>query len=283
MAEETGLIHELGEQVLRQVCAQGKVVAGKRAAARADCRQHLPPPAAPGRVRVPWWSHASRSPAFRLLEFELTESVLIEDNPHDLEKLHRSRSMGALLAIDDFGTKYSSFGYLKRLPVDRLKIDRSFVRDLPGDSSGVEIATAIIAMSRALNLEVVAEGVETREQAEMLRERGCHYLQGYYCGRPMPPEELRLALVGGGMRLLVRAEGSGIMKRNASASKSELDLLVSSDWGEVGRVNEAVAEFLAVLRPAAGDRFTVHNGRVRARGERDQVRVFRQGSDNRAR
>ena len=210
MAEETGLIHELGEQVIRQVCSQG--------------RQWLQEGLRPVRIAVNISPHQLRREEFvpmiesvvgesgfpfTLLEFELTESVLIEDNPRDLEKLHRLKENGALLAIDDFGTKYSSFSYLKRLPVDRLKIDRSFVQDLPGNSSGTEIASAIIAMSRALNLEVVAEGVETREQADFLRERGCHYLQGYYCGRPVRAEELRPLLGFGSMKIGAPVEGQG--------------------------------------------------------------------------
>ena len=82
--------------------------------------------------------------------------------------------MGIRLSIDDFGTKYSSFAYLRRLPIDRLKIDRTFVQDLPADARGAEIVSAIIAMGRSLNLEVVAEGVETAAQAELLQEKGLH-------------------------------------------------------------------------------------------------------------
>jgi len=210
LSEETGLIHELGEQVLRRVCAQG--------------RRWREEGLQPVRIAVNISPHQLRREEFvpmvesivgesgfpfTLLEFELTESVLIEDNPHDLEKLQRLKSMGALLAIDDFGTKYSSFSYLKRLPLDRLKIDRSFVEGLPEDSSGAEIASAIIAMSHALNLEVVAEGVETREQAQLLRERGCQYLQGYYFGRPMPPDDLRPLLELGRVKFETLGEVQG--------------------------------------------------------------------------
>ena len=198
LAEETGLIHDLGELILRHVCSQG----------RKWMDQGLPPV----RIAVNISPHQLRRADFlsivenvarecrfppELLEFELTESVLIDDNPHDVEKLQKLKAMGALIAIDDFGTKYSSFAYLKRLPIDRLKIDRSFVQDLPGDKRGSEIASAIIAMSRSLNLEVVAEGVETREQAELLTAKGCNYLQGYFCGRPMPPDDIRPLLDAG--------------------------------------------------------------------------------------
>ena len=137
LAEETGLIHEIGEYVLREVCRQGK-------AWRDEGLPAL-------RIAINISPHQLRRANFvsliesivgecgfpaELLEFELTESVLIEDNPHDIEKLQKLKAMGALLAIDDFGTKYSSFAYLKRLPIDRLKIDRSFVQDLPGDARG---------------------------------------------------------------------------------------------------------------------------------------------------
>jgi diguanylate cyclase (GGDEF)-like protein/PAS domain S-box-containing protein len=195
LAEETGLIHDLGEVVLRVACTQG----------RKWRDEGLPPlrisiNISPHQLRRADFVSAVESVAdecgfpMEQLVLELTESVLIEDNPHDLEKLQRLKARGALLAIDDFGTKYSSFAYLRRLPIDRLKIDRSFVQDISSDARGAEIASAIIAMSRSLNLEVVAEGVETKEQAALLTVRGCQYLQGYFCGRPLPPNDIRMLL-----------------------------------------------------------------------------------------
>ena len=191
IAEETGLIHDLGRLVLRAACGQGK--------------KWLDEGGEPFRIGVNISAHQLRRADFvdviesalkdtgfpaHLLDLELTESMLIEDVSDDLEKLKRIKAMGIFLSIDDFGTKYSSFAYLRRLPIDRLKIDRSFVQDLPADSRGSEIVSAIIAMSRSLNLEVIAEGVETPVQAALLREKGCRMLQGYYCSRPFPPENL---------------------------------------------------------------------------------------------
>ena len=213
LAEETGLIHELGQLILRAACAQGK--------------RWIDDGIRPMRIGVNISAHQLRRADFvdviqgglrdtgfppQFLELELTESMLIDDVPEDLEKLKRIKAMGIHLSIDDFGTKYSSFAYLRRLPIDRLKIDRSFVQDLPGDERGAEIVSAIIAMSRSLNLEVVAEGVETRVQAALLTEKGCGTLQGYFCGRPFPPESLAAFLAhgqgGGGPMIPGRGQGS---------------------------------------------------------------------------
>jgi EAL domain-containing protein (putative c-di-GMP-specific phosphodiesterase class I) len=128
-------------------------------------------------------------PADRLV-FELTESVLIDDFAETLRKLERLKSFGVRLAIDDFGTKYSSLAYLKKLPIDRLKIDKLFLKDFPGDPGSVEITTAIIAICRSLGLEVIAEGVETEEQVGLLREKGCRLIQGHYYSKPLSPESL---------------------------------------------------------------------------------------------
>ena len=103
--------------------------------------------------------------------------------------LHRLSQLGIHLAIDDFGTGYSSLAYLRQLPMRRLKIDRSFVRDLPAQEHSRTIVTAIVALAHGLGLQVTAEGVETREQAEYLVEQGCDVLQGYAFARPMPVQQ----------------------------------------------------------------------------------------------
>ncbi|MEY2891624.1 MAG: hypothetical protein RJA98_1532 [Pseudomonadota bacterium] len=128
------------------------------------------------------------------LELELTESILVQDVNQALQRLNMLARLGVKLAIDDFGTGYSSLAYLKRFPIDRLKIDRSFVNGLPTDESDVGIASAIVNMARALRLEVVAEGVETAAQAQFLREAGCDQYQGFLYSRALPAAELRARL-----------------------------------------------------------------------------------------
>jgi len=115
----------------------------------------------------------------QLLELELTESILIHDAAGALQRLQALEQLGVQLAIDDFGTGYSSLGYLKRFPIDRLKIDRSFIKNLPGDASDLAIVNAIIQLGRALQLRVIAEGVETEAQRQLLQEAGCDEFQGF--------------------------------------------------------------------------------------------------------
>ena len=123
------------------------------------------------------------------LEIELTESLLMEDTDSTRGMLDSFARLGVRLAIDDFGTGHSSLSYLKRFNIDTLKIDRSFVSQLPDDADDVAIATAVIALGRSLQMTVVAEGVETNAQAELLRRLGCHQMQGWLLGRPMPAAE----------------------------------------------------------------------------------------------
>ena len=121
----------------------------------------------------------------RCLKLEITESIMIHNITDTVEKMNELRDMGISFAIDDFGTGYSSLSYLKRLPVDQLKIDQSFVNDCTHDSNDAEIVRAIIAMARSLNLEMIAEGVETAEQLAFLQQQECHTFQGYYFSRPV--------------------------------------------------------------------------------------------------
>lgn len=128
------------------------------------------------------------------LELELTERMLMDDLPAVQRALQRLRALGVRIAVDDFGTGYTSLGRLKKLPVDRLKIDRSFVHDLPADRGSAAIARAIIQMAHSLGLSTVAEGVETEAQRDWLREQGCEEQQGFLAARPMPAEALELWL-----------------------------------------------------------------------------------------
>jgi diguanylate cyclase (GGDEF)-like protein len=123
------------------------------------------------------------------LEIELTESLLMEDNAATRSMLESFSRLGVRLAIDDFGTGHSSLTYLKRFSIDTLKIDRSFVQSLPGDEDDAAICAAVIAMGHSLRMSVVAEGVETREQAQALRDLRCDEVQGWWLGRPMPGED----------------------------------------------------------------------------------------------
>ena len=124
------------------------------------------------------------------LEFEITESIVMGDTENAIQVMKSLRDLGCSLSIDDFGTGYSSLSYLKRFPITALKIDQSFVMDIPSDKNDVEICTAIIAMAHKLGLEVVAEGVETAAQRDFLIEQGCELLQGYLFAKPESINEI---------------------------------------------------------------------------------------------
>ena len=125
----------------------------------------------------------------RYLELELTESALVNHQKEGADVLHALRAMGLHLSVDDFGTGYSSFSYLKHFPLDTLKIDRTFVREITTDPDDAAITTAIIAMGHALGLRVVGEGVETAAHHAVLRRQGCDEVQGYSIALPMPADQ----------------------------------------------------------------------------------------------
>lgn len=126
---------------------------------------------------------------------ELTESVLLDERAGEMRpRLQGLRDQGFAIAIDDFGTGYSSLGYLKRLPVDKIKLDRAFIKDLPNDQADAAIVKAVLAMAEGMGLEVIAEGVETREQCQFLVTAGCKNVQGFYFARPMPADDVEKRL-----------------------------------------------------------------------------------------
>lgn len=126
-----------------------------------------------------------------MLELEITESHLMADAVAATEKLNAIKALGLQLAVDDFGTGYSSLAYLKRFPIDKLKIDQSFVRDMLDDPADLAIVRAIVVLGHTLGLAVVAEGVEQEAQADLLRQLGCDELQGYYFSRPLDAQSLQ--------------------------------------------------------------------------------------------
>jgi len=128
--------------------------------------------------------------ALQGLGVEITESVAMRDVPATLRTLAALKSAGLAIALDDFGTGYSSLAQLKRIPVDVVKLDRSFTAALPGDMRDREIVTAILSLGARFGFETVAEGIETAEQARALRDAGCRYGQGFYLGRPVPVDDL---------------------------------------------------------------------------------------------
>ena len=188
--EETGLILPVGEWVIAEVCRQIGAWSAQYPA--------VPPVAINLSARQ--LGHAGLAQTVRaivdaagvdpgMLEFELTESMLMEDPEAAVRILTDLKSQGMRLSVDDFGTGYSSLAYLKRFPLDALKIDRTFVRDLPGDSDDAAITKAVISLAHSLNLKVVAEGVETIGHVNALRAYGCDEIQGYYIGKPVPAGE----------------------------------------------------------------------------------------------
>ncbi len=123
------------------------------------------------------------------ITLEITEGTLLDDSPVIRDKLARLREAGCSIALDDFGTGYSSLSYLKKMNVDFIKVDKSFIRDLAVDQSDYALVEAIIVMAHKLGIKVVAEGVETAEQNDILRKIGCDFVQGYYYARPMPSQD----------------------------------------------------------------------------------------------
>jgi EAL domain-containing protein (putative c-di-GMP-specific phosphodiesterase class I) len=195
VAEKSGLIAELGLQALTQVIAQIRawldrdvpivpiaVNVSPLQFERTDFAQVVAQLAAKDGVDPKW------------LRFEITESAMMKEPERFIDTLKTLRAQGSQVLIDDFGTGYSSLSYLNRLPVDTLKVDRAFVRDLGTEGSRTPLIHAVIDMAKKLGLNTVAEGVETAEQAALLREYGCDYGQGYLFGKPASARQCRAVL-----------------------------------------------------------------------------------------
>lgn len=198
VAEDSGLISPLGDRVLQMACSQ---LVAWRASGYTDLLMAINISAL--QFRKPGFVDKVRQVLNvtgadpRFIELEITESALMQPTEEMFINLERLGNMGLSLALDDFGTGYSSLAYLKKLPISRLKLDRSFVQDLPGDAEDAAIASASISMARDLGIEVVAEGVETEAQRAFLAARGCEIMQGYLFSRPLsvPDFESRYPII----------------------------------------------------------------------------------------
>ena len=213
-AEESGLIVPIGKWALGEACRQNKAwqdaglppisVAVNMSAKQCD---------QPDVEGVVAQALARSGLEARYLELEITESISMANPSQSVPLMHRLKATGVALSIDDFGTGFSNLGYLRRFPVDRLKIDLSFVREIATDAGSLAISEAIITMSHNLELEVVAEGVESEDQLALLEARGCDVVQGYYFSPPLAREELaELLRVGRGR---VARSPNGIQRRAA--------------------------------------------------------------------
>ncbi|HJV44489.1 MAG TPA: EAL domain-containing protein, partial [Bacillota bacterium] len=190
LAEETGLIIQIGKQVLEEACRQNKKWQDEgykpfKIAVNLSTKQFLQ------LNLVEMINETLQTTGLdpQWLELEITESSIMEDTEYAIDVLNQFCTLGIQIAIDDFGTGYSSLSYLKKFPIHALKIDQSFIRELPYDHDDKNIVLAIISMSNSLKLSVTAEGIETDEQRQFLLEHGCQEGQGYLFGRPLSAED----------------------------------------------------------------------------------------------
>lgn len=191
IAEESGLIVPLGTWIMQTACAQAHAwheagLPPVRVAVNLSARQLIRPELVEEIAQI--LQETRLEPHF--LELELTESMLMLDAEGNLSRIHELKALGVQLAIDDFGTGYSSLSYLRQLPLDTLKIDRSFVYDIPSNVDGATIARTIIAMAHSLKMRVIAEGVECECQRRFLEQHACDEIQGYLYSQPLPTPEM---------------------------------------------------------------------------------------------
>ncbi|MGB8762229.1 MAG: EAL domain-containing protein, partial [Candidatus Sulfotelmatobacter sp.] len=196
LAEQTGLILSLGDWVLETACRQiaawtaRKETAHLTVAVNISARQLLNPDFVPNVLKT--LDRTGANP--RSLKLELTESMFVDDLEDVIAKMTTLKSHGIRFSLDDFGMGYSSLAYLRRLPLDQLKIDQEFVRDILVDASSGAIAQSIISLSKAMGLSVIAEGVETEGQRDFLARLGCHSFQGFLFSGPLPLDEFQILL-----------------------------------------------------------------------------------------
>jgi diguanylate cyclase (GGDEF)-like protein len=198
VAEENGLIVRLGTWVLKEACRQNKAwqddgLPKLKVAVNLSARQLRDNAFVPLVMQI--LEETGLDPQY--LELELTESTLMGDASDTVCKLLSLKELGITISVDDFGTGYSSLSYLKHLPIDTIKVDRSFVRDIVNDADDAAIVDAIVAMACALKLNVIAEGVETREQLDFLKQRNCQQVQGYYFARPLDTQQFEAFILQG--------------------------------------------------------------------------------------
>lgn len=187
LAEEIGLIVPIGEWAIRQACAMAASWPGDlRIAVNLSAAQFRNP----GLVQVVVSALAASSLAAHRLELEITESILMQDNEATLNTLNQLRALGVRIVMDDFGTGYSSLSYLQSFPFDKIKIDRSFVKDITQSSGALNIVRAVAALANGLGMQTTAEGVETAGQLESVRSEGCTEMQGFLFSKPRPAHEI---------------------------------------------------------------------------------------------
>lgn len=195
-AEDCGLINDIGVWVLRKACAQARLWNESH-----ELSLRVAVNISPIHISIGGFVDMVRGVIAEtgidpnLLEIEITEMSMLDYTEDLIDTIKQLRALGITISLDDFGTGYSSLNYLKKFPVDVLKIDRAFVRDIVPEKSGIAMISAMISLAHALNLQVVAEGVEEEAELNVLREHGCEYVQGYYFSKPLSVGEFTNLIV----------------------------------------------------------------------------------------